>query len=170
MMMDSNKQPSFSLFPLNDEVVRLYREYYINRDFFKKMDKLVEAGLLVLGDDGNFNLKLDTQDNIVKFIKIWFGLKLDLSAIFLYHAIQRAKLYLDLGKEPIFNSDRLWYSLKKDYILKHHHKYNVISDLISKGIIKSFNNQYKNYVLNTSNKDLMIFMNYLYKHYFKDLL
>ena len=46
------------------------------------MDKLVESGLLVLGDDGNFNLKLDTQDNIIKFIKIWFGLKLDLSAIF----------------------------------------------------------------------------------------
>jgi hypothetical protein len=170
MMMDSNKQPSFSLFPLDNEAIRLYREYYINRDFFKKMDKLIEAGLLVLGDDGNFNLKLDTQDNIIKFIKIWFGLKRELSAVFLYHAIQRAKLYLNLGKEPIFNSDRLWYFLEKDYILKHHHKNHVITELVSKGIIKSFDNRYKNYMLNTSNKDLMILVDYLYQHYFNGLL
>lgn len=167
--MDPNKQPSFCLFPLDKEAVRLYREYFINRDFFKKMDKLVESGLLVLGDDGNFNLKLDTQDNIIKFIKIWFGLKLDLSAIFLYHAIQRAKLYLDLGKEPFFNGDRLWYFLEKDYILKPKHKYHVIDELVSKGIIKRFNDQYKNYILNTANKDLMFLVDYLYQHYFKDL-
>jgi len=168
MVMDSNKQPS--LFPLDKEAVRLYREYYVNRDFFKKMDKLVESGLLVLGDDGNFNLKLDTQDNIIKFIKIWFGLKLDLSAIFLYHAIQRAKLYLDLGKEPFFNGDRLWYFLEKDYILKPIHRYHVTEELISKGIIKRYGNQYKNYILNTSNSDLMFLVEHLYKHYFKDLL
>jgi hypothetical protein len=168
MVMDSNKQPF--LFPLDKEAVRLYREYFINRDFFKKMDELVESGLLVLGDDGNFNLKLDTQDNIIKFIKIWFGLERELSAVFLYHAIQRAKLYLDLGKEPFFNGDRLWYFLEKDYILKPNHRYNVVKELISKSIIKRYNNQYKNYMLNTSNNDLMFFVEYLYKHYFKDLL
>ena len=168
MVVDLNKQPS-SLFPLDKEAVRLYREYYINRDVFKKMDKLVESGLLVLGDDGNFNLKLDTQDNIIKFIKIWFGLERDLSAIFLYHAIQRAKLYLDLGKEPYFNGDRLWYFLEKDYILKPIHKHNVIKELISKGLIKRYDNQYKNYILNTANKDLMFLIDYLYQHYFKDL-
>ncbi len=132
------------------------------------MDKLVESGRLVLGDDGNFNLKLDTQDNIVKFIKIWFGLERELSAVFLYHAIQRAKLYLDLGKEPFFNGDRLWYFLEKDYILKPIHRYHVISELIAKGLIKRNGNQYKNYIINTSNSDLMFLIDYLYKHYFKD--
>jgi hypothetical protein len=86
-----------------------------------------------------------------------------------FSPIQRAKLYLDLGKEPFFNSDRLWYSLEKDYILKPIHRHNVTRELISKGLIKRYGNQYKNYILNTTNKDLMFIVDYLYQHYFKDL-
>jgi len=153
------------IFPLGSkDIVKGYYTYLVIRSFYEKIDRLVNLGILIQEDDG-FKLKTETYDNIITFIKVWYELKYKLSAEFLYYAIQRCRLNIDMGLEPIFNVDRIWSIIRKDRKINKKHKNHTITELISKGLIRQANtNTYKVYTLNVNNYELFIFVRYIYEN------
>ena len=163
-MLEEFKSNSL-IFPLeNKDIVKGYYTYLGIRSFYEKIDRLVNLGILIEEDDG-FKLKTETCDNIITFIKVWYELKYKLSAEFLYYAIQRCRLNIDMGLEPIFNVDRIWSIIRKDRKINKKHKNHVITELVSKGLIeRTNNNNYKVYILNVNNYELFMFTRYVYEN------
>ena len=153
------------IFPLgNKDIVKGYYTYLGIRSFYEKIDRLVNLGILIQEDDG-FRLKVETNDYIITFIKVWYELERNLSAEFLYYAIQRCRLNIDMGLEPIFNVDRIWSIIRKDRKINKKHKNNTITELVSKGLIKrTNNNNYKVYMLDINNYELFVFIRYVYEN------